>query len=209
MSTFSHTVYINSMKQKGLPLVSNKAAPCTVLSHSLVDSAPHVHQTHRYIHTHRQRHLIRHSLSHMAQVKSCYRVTFPFLHPVVSLDLDEPTSKFIHLSKGSGLLLIHKMTLVWRLFFSVQRSQHPHTIARNAFRFVVLFSSVNPLPALGSPTVASDLVLTLHSVKLVVETQLLSFVNSANAADDDFVTPFECDHLSNAVRSTRVVDISC
>lgn len=28
------------MKQKGLPLVSNKAAPCTVLSHSLVDSAP-------------------------------------------------------------------------------------------------------------------------------------------------------------------------
>lgn len=54
MSTFSHTVYINSMKQKGLPLVSNKAAPCTVLSHSLVDSAPHVHQTNTQIHTDRQ-----------------------------------------------------------------------------------------------------------------------------------------------------------
>lgn len=50
MSTFSHTVYINSMKQKGLPLVCNKAAPCTVLSHSLVDSAPHVHQTHTDTH---------------------------------------------------------------------------------------------------------------------------------------------------------------
>lgn len=41
------------MKQKGLPLVSNKAAPCTVLSHSLVDFASHVHQTH--IHIDRQR----------------------------------------------------------------------------------------------------------------------------------------------------------
>lgn len=39
------------MKQKGLPLVSNKAAPCTVLSHSLVDSAPHVHQTNAQIQT--------------------------------------------------------------------------------------------------------------------------------------------------------------
>lgn len=37
---------------------------------------------------------------------------------------------------------------------------------------------------------------------------LLSFFNSANAADDDFVTPFKCDHLSNTVWATRVVDIS-
>lgn len=37
---------------------------------------------------------------------------------------------------------------------------------------------------------------------------LLSFVNSANAADDDFVTPFKCDHLSDTVRGARVVDIS-
>lgn len=86
---------------------------------------------------------------------------------------------------------------------------------------------------------ASDLVLTLRSVKLVVETQLrggkkrndmssvtaayftllhlnkkvvlthlLSFFNSANAADDDFVTSFKCHHFSNTVWGTRVVDIS-
>lgn len=87
---------------------------------------------------------------------------------------------------------------------------------------------------------AGDLVLTRHSVELVVEAQLekghgrktsvfgiigahlppipshikekdthlLSFFNSANAADDDFITPFKCHHLSNTVRDTRVVDVS-
>lgn len=34
------------------------------------------------------------------------------------------------------------------------------------------FASVDPLPALGSSAVATDLVLTLHGVELVVETQL-------------------------------------
>ena len=83
--------------------------------------------------------------------------------------LDEPTCEFIYLSQGSGLLLIHKMTLMWSLF-SLCRDPSIHSIARNAFKFVV--SSVNPLPAFGSSTEASNLVLTRHSVKLVVETKL-------------------------------------
>lgn len=43
---------------------------------------------------------------------------------------------------------------------------------------------------------------------MCVYTNLLSFFNSANADDDDFVTPLKCYHLSNTVRGTRMIDIS-
>lgn len=109
MSTFSHMVYINSMKQKGLPLISNKAAHCTVLSHSLVDSAPHVYQqaqirTDRGITYNRAPHIWH--KSHPATVLHCC-----LLHPICLHDLVEPTRKCVFF-KGSGPLLIHKMTSV-------------------------------------------------------------------------------------------------
>lgn len=87
MSTFNHTVYINSMKQKGLPLESNKAAPCTVLSHSLVDSAPHVYQTHRYIHT--DRGILYNRASHIWH-KSHPATVFPSFTYLFSLILMNP-----------------------------------------------------------------------------------------------------------------------
>lgn len=94
--------------------------------------------------------------------------------------------------------------------------------------------SVDPLFALGSSAVATDLVRILRRVKLVVETQLeagggktisiwritrtcgheakgahlLSFINPLDRADDDFVTPFKRDHLGNTVWGARVVDVS-
>lgn len=103
MSTFSLMVYINSMKQKGLPLVSNKAAPCTVLSHSLVDSAPHVHQNKR-TDTYRQTEASHTTepLPHMAQVTSCSCVTFPFLHPFSLIILINQNVNVFTLSKGLG-----------------------------------------------------------------------------------------------------------
>lgn len=157
------------MKQKGLPLVSNKAAPCTVLSHSLVDCAPHVHQTHRYIHT--DRGISYNRASHIWH-KLHPATVFPS-STCFFFDLDEPMCELIHLSKGSGLLLIHKMTLVWSLFFfyaEIIASTHYKQGMRLGLSF--LFSSVNPLSAFGSSTVAGELVLTLHSIELVVETQL-------------------------------------
>ena len=39
-------------------------------------------------------------------------------------------------------------------------------------------------------------------------THLFSLFHSANAADDDFVTSFKCDHLSDTIRGTRMIDIS-
>lgn len=39
-------------------------------------------------------------------------------------------------------------------------------------------------------------------------THLFSFFNSADAADDNFVTSFKCDHLSNTIRGTGMIDIS-
>lgn len=135
-------------------------------------------QTHKYIQTDK-RHLIQQSLPHMARVTSCYHVTFPFLHPSSSSILTNRRVNSFISPKGSGLLLIHKMTLVWSLFFCffvslrAEITASTHYIARNAFRFVVfVFSSVDPLPAFRSSTVAGNLVLALHGVKLVVETQL-------------------------------------
>lgn len=100
MSTFSHTVYINGMKQKGLPLVSNKAAPCTVLSHSLVDSAPHVHRkkrtdTYRQMEASHTTEPLTYGTSHVLLL--CY-ISLPppcFLSGIKM----KPTLKFNHLSK--------------------------------------------------------------------------------------------------------------
>lgn len=97
-----------------------------------------------------------------------------------------------------------------------------------------LSPSVDPLFALGSSAVATDLVRILRRIKLVVETQLeagggktisiwritrtcgheakgahlLSFINPPDGADDDFVTSFKRDHLGNTVWGARVVDVS-
>lgn len=55
----------------------------------------------------------------------------------------------------------------------MQRLQHSLSLKQEmGLDFSLSSSSVNPLPAFGSSTVASDLVLTLHTVKLVVETEL-------------------------------------
>lgn len=163
-------------------------------------------QTHGYIQTEASTEPLTYGTSHFLLL--CY-ISLP--PPIFNSTLSTNQHRFIHFSKGSGLLLIRKMTLVWSLLFILCRD---HSILHTLWQGMRLgssfpFCSVNPLPAFRSSTVASDLVLALNAVKLVVETQLLSFFNSANAADDDFVTPLKCYHLSNTVRGTRMIDISC
>lgn len=126
-------------------------------------------QTHGYIQTEASTEPLTYGTSHFLLL--CY-ISLP--PPIFNSTLLTNQHRFIYFSKGSGLLLIRKMTLVWSLLFILCRD---HSILHTLWQGMRLgssfpFCSVNPLPAFRSSTVASNLVLALKAVKLVVETQL-------------------------------------
>lgn len=155
------------MKQKGLPLRSNKAAPCTVLSHSLVVSAPHVSRTpNTQTHTRRQKRLV-------ADPPHIWHKSHP--RHVARLRADERASMRSPLWVWASRLLVRGA----RSLFPLCRDGCEHAARQgmcldlSAFIFLSsFFSSVHPLPAFRSSAVAGCLALALHTLELIVETQL-------------------------------------
>lgn len=142
-----------------------------MLSHSLVDSTTHEHQTNtqKNSQTDRRTHGGATQPPRMAQVASCYReISLPPPYFCLTTPMDKRVDSF--LPEAFFPPLVGEMTCVKSLSLS-RVGRAPQWII---FIWVSLFffPSVHPLSAFRGAAVASNPVMALHGVKLIVETQL-------------------------------------